>query len=194
MIVGADPSDDRTILASAQRLYRRHAMRRVYYSAFSPIPDSSPGLPSRTPPLVREHRLYQADWMLRFYGFDTSDLDSVMPAGHLPLETDPKLAWALANRHHFPVDVNRADKAMLLRVPGLGPKVVARILAARRHQSLRWADVARLAASPRKLRPWITTPDWRPTTLLDREGLAALVVPPRQGELFQDLFLAPLAA
>ncbi|WP_448580431.1 putative DNA modification/repair radical SAM protein [Thermaurantiacus sp.] len=184
MIVGADPSDDRTILASAQRLYRRHALRRVYYSAFSPIPDPSPNLPSRAPPLVREHRLYQADWMLRFYGFETHDLESVMPAGHLPLAIDPKLAWALANRHLFPVDVNRADKAMLLRVPGLGPKVVGRILAARRHQSLRWADVARLAASPRKLRPWISTPDWRPTALLDREGLEALATPPRQGDLF----------
>lgn len=185
MIVGADLSDDRAILTSAQHLYRRHAMRRVYYSAFSPIPDSSPGLPSQAPPLVREHRLYQADWMLRFYGFDTSDLDSVMAKGLLPLDIDPKLAWALANRHLFPVDVNRADKALLLRVPGLGPKVAARILAARRHQALRWGDVARLAASPRKLRPWITTADWRPTMLLDSERLAALVMPPRQGDLFQ---------
>ena len=168
MIVGADTADDRAILSTASGLYGRHGMRRVYYSAFSPIPDPSPALPGRAPPLLREHRLYQADWMLRFYGFALAELDSAMAGGHLPIDIDPKLAWALANRHVFPVDVNRAPRETLLRVPGLGPKGVGRIIASRRHRTLRWADVSRLAASPAKLRPWITTPDWRPIGLLDR--------------------------
>ena len=184
MLVGADGADDLTILGAADSLYRRHAMRRVYYSAFSPIPDMAPGLPAQSPPLLREHRLYQADWMLRFYGFALGEVAAAMEGGHLPLEMDPKRAWALAHRAQFPVDVNRAPRELLLRVPGLGPKVVARILAARRHRTLRWGDLVRLVASPATVRPWVTTPDWRPTALLERERLHALVAPPRQQELF----------
>lgn len=184
MIVGADAADDRTILARADALYRQHGLRRVYYSAYSPIPDAHPSLPPGAPPLVREHRLYQADWMLRFYGFARSELEAIMPDGLLPLDVDPKAAWALAHRQLFPVDVNRAPRELLLRVPGIGPKVAGRILAVRRHRTLRWADLARLVASPRAVRPWVATPDWRPTALLDRESLRALVVKPRQGDLF----------
>ncbi|MFQ3595478.1 MAG: biotin synthase, partial [Sphingomonadaceae bacterium] len=184
MIVGADAADDRTILASAETLYQRFGMRRVYYSAYSPIPDASSALPPVRPPLLREHRLYQADWMLRFYGFALAEVSAAMDGGHLPLDIDPKLAWALANRQQFPVDVNRADKAMLLRVPGLGTKVVGRLLASRRHRTLRWADVARLVQSPAKVKPFVTTPDWRPTRLLDRDALKPLVAPPRQLDLF----------
>ncbi|WP_448581987.1 putative DNA modification/repair radical SAM protein [Thermaurantiacus sp.] len=180
MIVGADAADDLVILDRAAGLYRRHAMRRVYYSAYSPIPDPSPALPPAAPPLVREHRLYQADWMLRFYGFTLADLRATAPEGYLPLDRDPKLAWALANRDFFPVDVNRAPREMLLRVPGIGPKVVGRILASRRTRRLRWADLARLVASPAKVRPFVATPDWRPTRLLD--GVEP--VPPRQLSLF----------
>ncbi len=181
MIVGADAADDLSILATADGLYRRHGMRRVYYSAYSPIPDSSSRLPPAPPPLVREHRLYQADWMLRFYGFTLSELASAAPAGRLPLDQDPKLAWALANRAAFPVDVNRAPRELLLRVPGLGPKVVARILASRRHRTLRFADLARLLASPARVKPFVTTPDWRPTALLDSVDPLAR---PRQLALF----------
>jgi predicted DNA-binding helix-hairpin-helix protein len=180
MIVGADGADDLAILGAADGLYRRHAMRRVYYSAYSPIPDASRHLPPAPPPLHREHRLYQADWMLRFYGFTLPELAAAAPAGHLPLDRDPKLAWALANRHAFPVDVNRAPREMLLRVPGIGTKVVSRILASRRHRNLRWADLARLVASPAKVKPFVTTPDWRPTALLDR----AEIMPPQQLALF----------
>jgi putative DNA modification/repair radical SAM protein len=180
MIVGADAADDLTILGAADGLYRRHAMRRVYYSAYSPIPDASRTLPPAPPPLVREHRLYQADWMLRFYGFALGDLAAAAPSGHLPLDRDPKLAWALANRQAFPVDVNRAPREMLLRVPGIGPRVASRILASRRHRRLRWADLARLVASPKTVKPFVETPDWRPTTLLDRAEPA----PPQQLSLF----------
>ncbi|MFN7177593.1 MAG: helix-hairpin-helix domain-containing protein, partial [Thermaurantiacus sp.] len=157
---------------------------RVYYSAYSPIPDASTALPQERPPLLREHRLYQADWMLRFYGFALGEVAEAMEGGHLPLDIDPKRAWALANRHLFPIDVNRASRELLLRVPGLGPKVVARILAARRHRTLRWEDLTRLAASPRSVKPWVTALDWRPTALVDRADLRALVTAPRQGDLF----------
>ncbi|MFN7174952.1 MAG: putative DNA modification/repair radical SAM protein [Thermaurantiacus tibetensis] len=182
MIVGADAADDLAILATADGLYRRHAMRRVYYSAYSPIPDASASLPPSPPPLAREHRLYQADWMLRFYGFTLQEIAAAAPGGRLPLEHDPKLAWALRHRDRFPVDVNRAPRELLLRVPGLGPKVVGRILLSRRHRTLRWADLARLVASPAKVKPFVTTPDWRPTALLDTAD--PLAPPPRQLSLF----------
>lgn len=185
MIVGADPADDLAILGAADRLYRHHAMRRVYYSAYSPIPDASATLPPAPPPLAREHRLYQADWMLRFYGYSLADLAAAAPGGHLPLDRDPKLAWALANRASFPVDVNRAPREMLLRVPGIGPKVAARILASRRQRTLRFADLARLVASPAKVKPFVETPDWSPSRLLDSPALeAAVAEPPRQLSLF----------
>jgi predicted DNA-binding helix-hairpin-helix protein len=184
MIIGADATPDLGILETARGLYDRFGMRRVYYSAYSPIPDATDSLPPIRPPLVREHRLYQADWLLRFYGFSLADIASAAPTGDLPLDIDPKLAWALANRHLFPVDLNRAPREQLLRVPGLGTKVVARLVAARRERTLRWADVARLLAAPGKVRPFVTTPDWRPTALADRADLRALVVRPKQGDLF----------
>jgi predicted DNA-binding helix-hairpin-helix protein len=184
MIVGADGADDHAILASADGLYGRFGMRRVYYSAFSPIPDSSSALPPSRPPLLREHRLYQADWMLRFYGFALDEIRAAAPGGHLPLEMDPKQAWALMNRHLFPLDVNRAPKEMLLRVPGLGPKVVGRILAARRWRQLRLADVERLVASPRRVRPFLEMPDWRPSGPGDLQRASVGVAAPAQFELF----------
>ena len=173
MIVGADAANDLTIIDRAASLYGRHRLRRVYYSAFSPIPDASAVLPLKAPPLVREHRLYQSDWMLRFYGYSVSDLaDAADPVtGNLPLDIDPKLAWALAHREAFPVDVNRAPKEMLLRVPGLGPKTVAAILKARRHRRLRLDDIGRLTRSVAKLRPFLVTADWTPGGLLDSAGL-----------------------
>jgi putative DNA modification/repair radical SAM protein len=185
MIVGADGADDHAILSRADGLYGSYGMRRVYYSAYSPIPDSSSALPPSRPPLLREHRLYQADWMLRFYGFTLPEIASATPGGHLPLDMDPKAAWALANRHLFPLDVNRAPRELLLRVPGLGPKVVGRILSARRWRQLRLADVERLVSSPRRVKPFLLMPDWRPGTELDSQGLGRkLVTPPAQLSLF----------
>ena len=119
MIVGADASDDRSILTTSATLYGSYRLKRVYYSAFSPIPDAPSALPSAAPPLVREHRLYQADWLMRFYGFAHDEIVGA-PDGMLALDIDPKLAWAPAHRDRFPVDLNRAPKEMLLRVPGLG--------------------------------------------------------------------------
>jgi putative DNA modification/repair radical SAM protein len=186
MIVGADDANDTAIIGKASRLYDSFGLRRVYYSAFSPIPDASAVLPLKRPPLLREHRLYQSDWLMRFYGFAPQEVaDAAGADGNLPLDIDPKLAWALKFRESFPVDVNRAPKELLLRVPGLGTKAVARILAVRRHRSLRLDDVARLTASLAKVRPFICTVDWRPTLLTDRADLRGLVAPrPEQLELF----------
>jgi putative DNA modification/repair radical SAM protein len=188
MIVGADAATDTDIIARADGLYGRHSLRRVYYSAFSPIPDASAILPLKSPPLVREHRLYQSDWMLRFYGFTPQEIGAAADeGGMLPLDIDPKLAWALRHRDRFPVDVNRAPKEMLLRVPGLGTRAVAGILKARRHRRLDLADVGRISRSITKLRPFLVTSDWRPVLLSDRQDIDAFVRP-RAEQL--DLFAA----
>ena len=186
MIVGADAASDGAIVTRARTLYDRYRLRRVYYSAFSPIPDASTVLPLQRPPLMREHRLYQSDWLMRFYGFAAGEVVAATDEnGMLPLDIDPKLAWALRFRDRFPVDVNRAPKEMLLRVPGLGVKAVNAILQIRRWRRLRLDDVARLTVSIAKLRPFIVAEDWRPTLLTDRADLRRRVAPgPRQMELF----------
>ncbi|MBS0502233.1 MAG: putative DNA modification/repair radical SAM protein [Proteobacteria bacterium] len=186
MIVGADSATDGDIVLRAASLYDRFKLRRVYYSAFSPIPDASAVLPLRRPPLMREHRLYQSDWLMRFYGFAPKEVAAAADAnGMLPLDIDPKLAWALKHRDRFPVDVNRAPRELLLRVPGLGAKAVDAILTSRRWRRLRLDDVGRLTVSVAKLRPFIVAEDWRPVLLADRADLKPLVAPKReQFELF----------
>ena len=188
IIVGADATDDAALLQTSAALYRDYALRRVYYSAFSPIPAPSALLPLRPPPLQRENRLYQADWLLRFYGFTPEEVASGGEGGMLALDIDPKSAWALKHRDRFPVDVNKADRELLLRVPGLGVRSVDRLIAARRHTTLRLADVARLARSVKRLLPFLVTADHRPGRLADRPDLRGVVAdspaPPRQGSLF----------
>lgn len=185
MIVGADTATDRTILGQSNTLYGSYKLKRVYYSAFSPIPDASAKLPLVKPPLVREHRLYQADWLMRFYGFDVTEITAARPDGNLDLDLDPKLAWALANRAQFPVDVQRADRALLLRVPGFGTKTVNRILTTRRHRTLRYEDLQRMGASLKKARAFISLADWSPGALTDSAGLRARFAPaPEQLSLF----------
>ena len=186
MIVGADAATDADIVGKASRLYDNFRLRRVYYSAFSPIPDASAVLPLKRPPLIREHRLYQSDWLMRFYGYQPAEVMQATEAdGNLPLDIDPKLAWALKFRQHFPVDVNRAPREMLLRVPGLGVKAVDRIIASRQWRRLRLEDVGRLTVSIAKLRPFLITEDWRPVALAERADLKPLVKPKReQLELF----------
>jgi putative DNA modification/repair radical SAM protein len=186
MIVGADAASDGDIVVRASQLYDRFALRRVYYSAFSPIPDASAVLPLKRPPLMREHRLYQSDWLMRFYGFKPAEVIAAAgDDGMLALDIDPKLAWALKYRETFPLDVNRASREQLWRVPGLGTKAVKRILSSRRWRALTLADVARLTVSIAKVRPFIITADWRPTMLTDRADLKALIAPKReQFELF----------
>ena len=176
MIVGADAATDGQILGNAASLYGDFRLRRVYYSAFSPIPDASRLLPLKRPPLIREHRLYQADWLMRFYGFEAQEI--APQGGMLDLEIDPKLAWALAHREMFPVDVNRAPRELLLRVPGFGTRSVDRIIAARRHRSLRYEDLLRIGCVLRNAQPFITLPGWSPRALTDSADLRARFAPP----------------
>ncbi len=190
MIVGADATSDGVILATSASLYGSYRLKRVYYTAFSPIPDAARALPLAAPPMVREHRLYQADWLMRFYGFAH---DEIVPAsdGMLSLEIDPKLAWALAHRERFPVDLNRAPKEMLLRVPGLGVKSVGRMLQARRVRRLRAADLERLHVPMAKVLPFVELADHRPGKSLHggddlgrRMAAEARLAQPRQASLF----------
>jgi putative DNA modification/repair radical SAM protein len=183
MIVGADESSDGTILTQASQLYAGYGLSRVYYSAFSPIPDASAMLPLKPPPLLREHRLYQADWLLRFYGFEVDEIAGA--SGMLDLELDPKLAWALANRSVFPVDVNRAAREVLLRVPGFGTRTVARILEARRHGVLRYDHLVAMGAVMKTARAFITAPGWSPRGMTDEAALRTRFAPaPVQLALF----------
>ena len=179
MIVGADATDDRTILETSTNLYGAYKLKRVYYSAFSPIPDASRILPPKAPPLVREHRLYQADWLMRFYGFGADEIVEGEDR-NLALDIDPKLAWALRHREQFPVDINRADRNTLLRVPGLGKAAVGRILSARRVRSIRADDLKRLRVPVRKALPFLVFPDHSPGRLIDRIDLKTLIAPPAQ--------------
>lgn len=184
LIIGADGAPDTEILDRSASLYGGYGLRRVYYSAFSPIPDSSAVLPSSKPPLMREHRLYQADWLMRFYGFSAPEIGEAATGGMLDLAIDPKLAWALNRREQFPVDVNTADREVLLRVPGLGVKSVNRIVSIRRWRTLRLEDIGRLCRGIDKVRPFITALDWTPGGLTDAADLRARLSPePRPVQL-----------
>ena len=183
MIVGADGASDGEILKRSEALYGAYRLRRVYYSAFSPIPDSTARLPLQRPPLVREHRLYQADWLMRFYGFARGEI--IGEGEDLDLSIDPKLAWALRNRGDFPVDLNIADRERLLGVPGLGVRACDRILDLRRHKRITLEALKRLSRGVARLKPFVVTDDWRPGALTDVADLKArLAPPPKQLELF----------
>ncbi len=184
LIVGADSSNDRSILDLSTNLYGSYGLRRVYYSAFSPIPDSSALLPPKKAPLLREHRLYQADWLMRFYEFKVDEI-TTDGAGNLDLSMDPKLAWALQHRDQFPMDVNRATREQLLRVPGLGVKSVDKLVRARPHARLRMADLARLRLPMAKVAPFVIAADHQPGGLLDSASLSQRLTPKaQQADLF----------
>lgn len=161
LIVGADDASDRQILDLAAHMYASYRLSRIYYSAFSPIPDASKRLPLTAPPLQRESRLYQSDWLVRHYGFS---VDELLPpeSPNLALGIDPKLAWALTHPDFFPLDVNRASREALLRVPGFGRRTVDRIVRARRVRAIRTDDLKRLGVPPGKATPFIVLPDYRP--------------------------------
>jgi len=155
LIVGATPDNDLKILKLSESLYKRFSLKRVYYSAYVPV-TQHPNLPAiSSPPLMREHRLYQADWLLRFYGFKADELlDENQPL--LNTEIDPKSAWALRNLHLFPVEVNSADYEMLLRVPGIGVRSAKRIIAARRYSSIDFETLKRFGVVLKRARHFIT--------------------------------------
>lgn len=184
MIVGADNSNDQHILTTSNRLYQRFKMRRVYYSAFSPIPDSSSKLPLVAPPLLREHRLYQADWLMRFYNFDVSELVSSVEQPMLDLELDPKLNWALRHVDQFPIDINTASREQLLRVPGFGPRTVSRILQGRRFRKIGLDDLQRMRVSLDKVRHFVCARGHVPRAKhLESDGFRQYFVKPNNEQL-----------
>jgi putative DNA modification/repair radical SAM protein len=156
MIVGATPESDKDILTVSSALYQRPSMKRVYYSGFIPVNSYDTRLPAlNKAPLVRENRLYQADWLMRFYGFNANEIvDDRYP--DLDLEIDPKLAWALRNPDKFPVDVNKADYSLLLRVPGIGVKSAKLIVAARKFNRLNVDQLKKIGIVMKKARYFIT--------------------------------------
>jgi putative DNA modification/repair radical SAM protein len=177
MIVGATDTPDSEVLKTACELYDGQHLRRVYYSAFSPIPHSDARLPGQSPPLIREHRLYQADWLLRFYGFDADEIVTGADQ-NLSLELDPKLAWALANREFFPVDVNQASREELLRIPGIGVRNVKRILSIRRYQKITIADLKKMRVAWNRAKVFVLTADHNPGLAdLEKSNLLQKVKP-----------------
>jgi putative DNA modification/repair radical SAM protein len=155
MVIGASPESDLDILTLAENLYLAYDVRRVYYSAFIPVSGDTrvPALPR--PPLLREHRLYQADWLFRFYGFSA---DEIIDPGRPNLDDrlDPKCAWALRNLHRFPIDLDKADYLEILRVPGIGPKSASRILRARRQNRLKPQMLASLGVVMKRARWFVS--------------------------------------
>lgn len=155
LIVGATPDNDLSIMRLSEGLYRSYALKRVFYSAYIPV-GSNPNLPViARPPLLREHRLYQADWLLRFYGFTAGELlDESRP--YLDIQLDPKCEWAIRNLHIFPVEINRVDYETLLRVPGIGVRSARRIITARRTGSLGFDNLKKLGVVLKRARFFIT--------------------------------------
>lgn len=182
MIVGATQTADGTILQTAQQLYSTHKLRRIYYSAFSPIPFADGRLPFSAPPLIREHRLYQSDWLMRYYGFKPDEIAS--PDENLDVTLDPKLAWALRHRAFFPVDVNTAPREKLLRIPGVGVRNVEAILRIRRHKKIRLQDLQRLRVSVKRALPFLICEDHFSSALeIDRLALRSKVAPPQSQQM-----------
>ncbi len=179
MIIGATPTDDREILNTASCLYNGYKLRRVYYSAFSPIPDAHSGLPLLSPPLMREHRLYQSDWMLRFYGYS---VDEITPIGQpsLRLDVDPKTSWAIDNRDFFPININKASKEAILRVPGIGVRNMQKIISTRRYRTLTLDDLRKMRCVIKRAKPFIITGDYHPHRILDKADLISLFAPPKE--------------
>lgn len=153
MIVGASPETDGQILRLSEAMYRKFDLKRVYFSSYIPVVND-PLLPVKQAGLLREHRLYQADWLMRFYGFDSEEIAPLN--ANLPMEYDPKCAWALRNMQHFPVEVNKASVEMLLRVPGIGAKGAYKIVAARKHTTLTFADLKKMRIVLKRARHFIT--------------------------------------
>jgi putative DNA modification/repair radical SAM protein len=170
MVVGATPENDHTVLRVADDLYRERGLRRVYYSGYVPISDDRRVAQIDRAPLVREHRLYQADWLMRFYGFSVEDIVDDDNAD-LPLDIDPKTAYALRNPHLYPIDVNRASREMLLRVPGIGHKSADRIIEGRRFGRIRWEHLKRFGVVLKRARYFIEAPGHR-SMMLENNPIA----------------------
>ena len=186
LIIGASPESDYDILHLADELYRSQELRRVYYSGYVAVNASDPRLPNAIqPPLVREHRLYQADWLLRLYGYSFQDV--IRPESpHLDLDVDPKLAFALRQPDLFPVDINTADYAMVLRVPGIGLRSAQRIASLRRQGQIRWEHLRQMGVALKRAAPFIVCPGQPASGRLsqpEETGTGAPVLASRQGAI-----------
>ncbi len=178
LVVGASDSTDTVILNKAENLYSNFSLRRVYYSAFSPAMFTDPLLKVEKAPLIREHRLYEADWLIRNYGFAASEITDGTTDNNLDLTKDPKLAWALRHREFFPIDINTAERNLLFRIPGIGTRNVARILKIRRHQRIKLIDLSRLRVILSRAKWFIITADHNPDVFsLDRQDLETRLKP-----------------
>lgn len=178
MIIGATPESDRHIMGLAESLYKKYSLKRVFFSAYLPVNSDSrlPALDVR-PPLLREHRLYQADWLLRYYDFSAWELLTEEEPNFDPY-LDPKCTWAVRHPEFFPVEINTAPKAALLRIPGIGPKSALRILSARRQQHLGMAELKRMGVVLKRAQYFITC-NGRAATHGTRQEIAAALLDPK---------------
>jgi len=160
MVIGATPENDWEIMSVADEFYKKYQLKRVYYSGYIPINNDNTGLPQigSRPPLIRENRLYQTDWLLRFYNFSLNEI--LNPAfTQLDLDIDPKLGWALRNLHLFPVDINKADYQTIIRVPGIGRGSAMKIVSARKYGSLREYQLKKMGIAFNRAKHFITCAD-----------------------------------
>jgi predicted DNA-binding helix-hairpin-helix protein len=169
MIIGASSETDQQILNAADKLYKNYNLKRVYYSGYIPVADDNrlPVLGS-APPLLRENRLYQSDWLIRYYGFSVQELlDERNP--NLDPTFNPKLSWALRNRHLFPIDINKADYEQILRIPGIGVKSAKKIVSARKFGKLNWEQLVKIGISLNTARYFLVCKNkiFYPAELLD---------------------------
>lgn len=190
MVVGATAATDREIIARASHLYRSYKLRRVYYTGFSPYPKADARLPLEATPLLREHRLYQADWLMRFYGFAAEEITRESDP-QLPLDEDPKTAWAKAHPEFFPVDINRAPREALLRVPGIGYRNVERIVRIRRYHRLALDDLRKLNVRVNRVASFIIAADHLPHEPLRSGSDVQRAAVPAQAQM--ELFAATSA-
>ncbi len=188
MIVGATGESDRDIMYSSAFFYKKYNMKRVYYSGYVPI-SHDPRLPAigSQVPMLRENRLYQTDWLMRFYGFDVRELLNA-DFQHLDMEIDPKLSWALRNRHLFPLDINKAEKQWILRVPGIGLKSAGKIIQARKYRKLNWEHLQKIGIAMNRAKYFITC-DSREKELRDlsSDRLKQLIIKNSSGKFRKDL-------
>ena len=179
MIVGATAETDKDILYLSSALYKGPTMRRVYYSGYISVNTYDKRLPAlKQPPLVCENRLYQADWLMRFYQFKVEEIvDDAYP--DLDLEVDPKLSWALRHPEQFPIDVNKADYEMLLRVPGIGVKSARLIVASRRFSKIGFYQLKKIGVVMKKAQYFITCCELPMHTVneLTPQGVRSLLLP-----------------
>jgi len=183
MIIGATPETDYNIIKLASGLYDKYSLKRVFYSAYVPVVEDKllPAVDSK-PPLLREHRLYQADWLMREYHFEADEILNEETPNFNPF-MDPKCNWAVNNLHFFPVDVNKAAFETLLRIPGVGPNSARRILVARRHSKLGMAELKRIGVVLKRARYFITTTDEPLGISMDKFSTAKALIDPNSFSL-----------